>query len=571
MTDPYTSWSTSPFVDDDMKQQLLAMSVEEREDAFYQNLEFGTGGMRGVLGPGTNRLNLLTVRRAAKGIAQYIEKQGESAKERGFVIAFDNRRMSKEFSREVASVVADAGIQVYLYEEPRTTPQLSYSVRALNTFMGMMITASHNPPEYNGLKVYGEDGAQLNLEDAEQVVGTINQLDGPETLEPASLQTFLNSGRIQFIGEKLDQDYKQQVKSVVFDKELFQSTDLRVIFTPLHGASGGTVRSLFEDLGITNRYFVESQMEPDPEFPTVASANPEDHSAFEKAMELGFTKKADLLVAVDPDGDRVGLAVWDGDDYKLLNGNETGALALHFILSQHLQRGTLPSGGVTYKTIVTSELGRVIAKSFGVAMEDVLTGFKFIGEKIRENESDPDYAFLFGYEESYGYLAKPFARDKDAVQLVVLLVEMAASYKEQGMTLLDALDALYSKYGAFKEKLISVTVKGASGAKQIKSALTDVRKNVPETIAGIPVDVIEDYLSQVRKSQVGSEKIELPQADVIKFVLADGTWVCLRPSGTEPKIKYYIGVCKDTKKQAVEHVEYVSRWVESWMKSKLHL
>lgn len=571
MTDPYTSWSTSPFVDDDMKQQLLAMSVEEREDAFYQNLEFGTGGMRGVLGPGTNRLNLLTVRRAAKGIAQYIEKQGESAKERGFVIAFDNRRMSKEFSREVASVVADAGIQVYLYEEPRTTPQLSYSVRALNTFMGMMITASHNPPEYNGLKVYGEDGAQLNLEDAEQVVGTINQLDGPETLEPASFQTFLNSGRIQFIGEKLDQDYQQQVKSVVFDKELFQSTDLKVIFTPLHGASGETVRSLFKDLGITNCYFVESQMEPDPEFPTVASANPEDHSAFEKAMELGFTKKADLLVAVDPDGDRVGLAVWDGDDYKLLNGNETGALALHFILSQHLQRGTLPSGGVTYKTIVTSELGRVIAKSFGVAMEDVLTGFKFIGEKIRENESDPDYAFLFGYEESYGYLAKPFARDKDAVQLVVLLVEMAASYKEQGMTLLDALDALYSKYGAFKEKLISVTVKGASGAKQIKSALTDVRKNVPETIAGIPVDVTEDYLSQVRKSHVGSEKIQLPQADVIKFVLADGTWVCLRPSGTEPKIKYYIGVCKDTKKQAVEHVEYVSHWVESWMKSKLHL
>lgn len=571
MTDPYTSWSTSPFVDDDMKQQLQAMSVEEREDAFYQNLEFGTGGMRGVLGPGTNRLNLLTVRRAAKGIAQYIKKQGESSKERGFVIAFDNRRMSKEFSREVASVVAEAGVRVYLYEEPRTTPQLSYSVRTLNTFMGMMITASHNPPEYNGLKVYGEDGAQLNLEDAEQVVDTINQLDGPETLEPASFQTFLNSGRIQFIGEKLDQDYQQQVKSVVFDKELFQSTDLRVVFTPLHGASGGTVRSLLEDLGITNRYFVDSQMEPDTEFPSVASANPEDQSAFEKAMEIGVTKQADLLVAVDPDGDRVGLAVWDGNDYKLLNGNETGALALHFILSQHQQRGTLPSGGVAYKTIVTSELGRVIAESFGVAMEDVLTGFKFIGEKIREKESNPDYTFLFGYEESYGYLAKPFARDKDAVQLVILLVEMAAYYKDKGMTLLDALDALYSKYGAFKEKLISVTVKGASGAKQIKSALTDVRKNVPETIAGIPVVVTEDYLSQVRKSQVSSEKIELPQADVIKFVLADGTWVCLRPSGTEPKIKYYIGVCKDTKKQAVEHVEYVSHWVESWMKSKLHL
>lgn len=571
MTDPYTSWSTSPFVDDNMKQQLRAMSVEEREDAFYQNLEFGTGGMRGVLGPGTNRLNLLTVRRAARGIAQYIELQGESSKKRGFVIAFDNRRMSKEFSCEVASVLAAAGIRIYLYEEPRTTPQLSYSVRTLNTFMGMMITASHNPPEYNGLKVYGEDGAQLNLEDAEQVVETINRVAAPETLEPSSFQTFLNSGRIQFIGEKLDQDYQQDVKSVVFDQKLLQSTDLKVVFTPLHGASGGTVRSLLENLGVKNRYFVESQMEPDTEFPTVVSANPEDHSAFEKAMELGVAKQAELLVAVDPDGDRVGLAVWDGDDYKLLNGNETGALALYFILSQHEQRGTLPPGGVTYKTIVTSELGRVIAESFGVAMEDVLTGFKFIGEKIRQNEMNPDYTFLFGYEESYGYLAKPFARDKDAVQLVVLLVEMAAYYKEQEMTLVDALDELYSKYGAFKEKLVSVTVKGITGAKQIKLALEDVRKHAPEMIAGIPVDVIEDYLSQVRKSQHGLEKLQLPQADVIKFVLTDGTWVCLRPSGTEPKIKYYIGVRKDSKEQAFKHVEIVSNWVESWMKTKLEL
>lgn len=571
MTDPYTSWSTSPFVDEDMKQQLQAMSLEERQDAFYQNLEFGTGGMRGVLGPGTNRLNLLTVRRAARGIAQYIETHGEAAKQRGFVIAFDNRRMSKEFSREVASVVADAGVRVYLYEEPRTTPQLSYSVRSLNTFMGMMITASHNPPEYNGLKVYGEDGAQLNLEDAKQVVDTINQLDGAETLEPASFQTYLNSGRIQFIGEKLDQEYQQQVKTVVFDKELFQTTDLRVVFTPLHGASGGTVRSLMEDLGITNRYFVESQMEPDPEFPTVVSANPEDHSAFEKAMELGTAKQAELLIAVDPDGDRVGLAIFDGQEYKLLNGNETGALALHFVLSQHQQRGTLPSRGVAYKTIVTSELGRVIAESFGVEMEDVLTGFKFIGEKIRENEANPDYTFLFGYEESYGYLAKSFARDKDAVQLVVLLVEMAAYYKQKGMTLLDALDSLYTKYGAFKEKLISVTVKGAGGAQQIKHALEDVRKNPPEAIAGISVEVIEDYLSQVRKSQQGSEKLHLPEADVIKFMLTDGTWVCLRPSGTEPKVKYYIGVRKDSKEQALKNVEIVSDWVESWMKTKLEL
>jgi len=567
----YESWLASSSIDEAMKQELREMTKEQIEDAFFQDLAFGTGGMRGVLGAGTNRLNVATVRRAAHGIANYISSQGEEAKRRGFVIAFDNRRMSKEFSQEVASVLGSNGIQVYLYEQPRTTPQLSFSIRQLNCFMGMMITASHNPPEYNGLKVYGEDGAQLNLEDAERVVAAIQQVAAPETISSLSFSESLRDASIQYVGQTLDEAYQQQVASVVFDLESLQKTTLKTIFTPLHGASGSTVRALQDKLAIPHFSFVEAQMEPDSEFSTLTSANPEDESAFALAIEQGIAQQTDLLIAVDPDGDRVGLAVWTGSSYQLLNGNETGALVLHFILSQHQQQGTLPTNGIVYKTIVTSEMGRMIAKSFGVTTEDVLTGFKFIGEKIREIEHDSSYKFLFGYEESYGYLAKPFARDKDAIQLVVLLTEMAAYYHAQSMTLVEALDALYETYGVFKEKLISVTIKGMSGAAQIQQALQSVRKEQLTQMADSQVIHFEDYLSQVRKSQEEQEQLTLPSADVLKFVLSDGTWVCLRPSGTEPKIKYYIGVQKNTATEAQTRLNEVGEWVNGWMELKLKL
>lgn len=571
MADSYSAWLDSENVMSSMKQQLRQMSESEREDAFYQNLEFGTGGMRGIIGPGTNRMNLLTVRRAAHGIAVCIRNQGQSAMDRGFVIAFDNRRMSKEFSKEVAAILASYGIRVYLYSEPRTTPQLSFSIRELQTSMGMMITASHNPPEYNGLKVYGQDGAQLNLEDAEQVISTIDKVAGPEELAEIDFNQFNKSGLIHYLGEELDREYQNNVKEIVFTNARLSSTDLKVIFTPLHGASGSTIRTLVDELAIPHFSYVEAQMQPDSEFPTLTSANPEDEEAFGMAINQGMSEKADLLIAVDPDGDRVGLAAWDGRKYHLLNGNETGALALHFVLSQMKSQGTLPEDGRVFKTIVTSEMGRAIAKSFGVETEDVLTGFKFIGEKIRENEKDNTFTYLFGYEESYGYLVKPFARDKDAIQMVILLTEMAAFYHQQGKTLLDGLNELYQLVGVYKESLVAITVPGATGAIKIQQALQSVRSNPPEMIAYCPVIRFEDYLSQVRMDQGTTHQLTLPKANVLKFVLEDGTWVCLRPSGTEPKIKYYIGVQSETIELANSKLQSVIEWVKRWMELKLNV
>lgn len=566
MNELYNRWLESEALDEELLLELLGMSDEQKFDAFYQELEFGTGGMRGVIGAGTNRLNILTVRRVAHGIAAYIQSLAPEESEKGFVIAYDNRRKSPEFAAEVAAVLSDCKIEVYLYAEPRTTPQLSFSVRELGCSMGMMITASHNPPEYNGLKIYGPDGAQLNLEDAEKVVASIQQIGAPESLEAP---TYANKS-VTKIGEELDTRYCSQVETVLFDKEKLQSTSLRTVFTPLHGASGSTVRKIVDNLQIPNFTYVEEQMKPDGEFPTLTSANPEDESAFELAIQYGKHHQSDLLIAVDPDGDRVGLAVWHQGSYRLLNGNETGALALHFILSQHQKAGTLPEHGYIYKTIVTSEMGRAIGESFGMTVEDVLTGFKFIGEKIRENENDPSYEFLFGYEESYGYLAKDFARDKDAIQLVFVLTEMANYYLERGMTLLDGLEELYETYGVFKEKLISVTVKGATGAEKISKALETVRQEEPFELVNSEVLYIEDYLSQVQKSRIGLKQLSLPKANVLKFVLSDGTWVCLRPSGTEPKIKYYIGVHKSTIEEATTRLNEVASWVNSWMEMKLN-
>lgn len=562
-------WLSAAAVSDELKQEIQEMTENQQTDAFYQHLAFGTGGMRGVLGAGTNRMNVMTVRRAAYGIATYIKKQGQEWMDRGFVIAFDNRRQSLEFSREVASVLAAFGITVYVYEEPRTTPQLSFSVRELGTAMGMMITASHNPPEYNGLKVYGEDGAQLNLEDAERLIEVISSVGEPEEFKGHSFEQGIKEGKIELVGKELDEKYQSAVHGVVFSAERLKSTDLRIVFTPLHGASGSTVQSISEHFGIPHFSYVSEQMTPDSEFPTVRSANPEEQDAFDYAIRQGEKEEADILIAVDPDGDRVGLAVKHNNRYQLLNGNETGALALDFILKQLQERNALPANGKVFKTIVTSEMGRVIAASYGIETEDVLTGFKFIGEKIRDNEHNAEFTFIFGYEESYGYLAHPFARDKDAVQMVFILSEMAAYYKQQGMTLFDALDALYQKHGVFKERLISVTVPGVAGAENIRKALAEVRMEPPLEIASTSVVKIEDYLSQVQKAYEIESPLTLPQADVIKIFLQDNTWICLRPSGTEPKIKYYVGATQDTVEAAERRVKEVGDWIEGWMKVKL--
>ncbi|MDN7247363.1 phospho-sugar mutase [Planococcus shenhongbingii] len=546
-------WLEHDKLDEQTKESLTLLKDDEKlaEDAFYQDLVFGTGGMRGEIGPGTNRMNVYTVRKASQGIANYIKENGEQAMARGMVIAYDSRRMSPEFAQEAARTFAANGIHTYLYSGPRTTPQLSFSVRYLNAFMGIVITASHNPPEYNGYKVYGEDGAQLNLEDADRVIEYVSKVEDELNIVNDTYQQDL----LVTIDEKLDQAYITNALTV----QEHSASPISAVFTPLHGASGATVKRLLEAAGYDGITYVKEQMEPDGEFPTVKSPNPEEASAFEMAQVYGKDNGADLLMAVDPDGDRVGIAVWSGSHYELLSGNQTGAILIEYVLRQKQKKATLPENGRIFKTIVTSEFGRVIADSYGVDCVDVLTGFKFIGEKLKENDSTKEFEFLFGYEESYGYLIRDFARDKDAVQAVLLLVEAAAYYKTQGQSLHDVLIELYGRFGWYRESLVSVTKKGVEGAREIQNLLAGMREKPLQAIAGIPVVSIEDYETQNRifVDLNTDEKIELPQANVIKYFLKDGSWVCLRPSGTEPKVKYYFGVFADTEQESDEKLELI--------------
>lgn len=547
-------WLDYPGLDEETRSSLTLLQDDEKlaEDAFYQDLTFGTGGMRGEIGPGTNRMNVYTVRKASQGIADYIKSNGEEAMARGIVIAYDSRRMSPEFAEEAAKTFASNGIHAYLYSGTRTTPQLSFSVRYLHAFMGVVITASHNPPEYNGYKVYGEDGAQLNLEDADRVIEFVSNVEN----ELAISNEGFNAELLVMLDEKLDQAYITNALTV---REQDQAMPIQAVFTPLHGASGGTVKRLLEEAGYNDISFVEEQMQPDGEFPTVTSPNPEEAGAFELAKEYGKKAGADLLVAVDPDGDRVGIAISNGDHYELLSGNQTGAILIEYLLSQKKAKGTLPENGRIFKTIVTSEFGRAVGEAYGVKTEDVLTGFKFIGEKLRENDSSKEFTYLFGYEESYGYLIRDFARDKDAVQAVLLLVEAAAFYKTQGKNLRDVLVDLYNRHGWYRESLVSVTKKGADGAREIQALLSGMRKAPLQSIAGISVASIEDYETQNRifTDLDKNEKIELPQANVLKYFLEDGSWICLRPSGTEPKVKFYFSVKGKTEQESDEKLELI--------------
>ncbi|MER2170895.1 MAG: phospho-sugar mutase [Psychrobacillus psychrodurans] len=538
----FDQWNNFSELESNWKEDLQLLTKDERkmEDAFYRDLEFGTGGMRGEIGAGTNRINTYTVRKATTGLASYIKGAGAEAMERGVVIAYDSRRYSPEFALEAANTLASNGIKAYLFNEPRTTPQLSFSVRHLHAFMGIVITASHNPPEYNGYKVYGEDGAQLNLEDAEVVIQHVNDAGDAIHIDQRNPDKKL----VIQLDEIMDQAYMDALKTVQENGEFASSSDLKVVFTPLHGASGKTVKRILSEVGYEHISYVEEQMEPNGDFPTVESPNPEEQSAFEYAIQYGEKNGADILIAVDPDGDRVGIAVKTASKYELLTGNQTGAILIEYLLSQRKAKGNIPANGRVFKTLVTSDLGRVIAEYYGVSTEDVLTGFKFIGEKIKKYEETKEFEFLFGYEESYGYLIKNFARDKDAVQSVLAIIEAASYYKKQGKTLLDVLSQLYERHGFYLEGLRSVTKKGVSGANSIQNLLEQVRVNRITEVAGITVLSQEDYLHSVRTFTDGreTEEIFLPKSNVIKYFLADGSWVCVRPSGTEPKVKYYFGV-----------------------------
>ena len=544
-------WLAFESLEIELKDQLAAIVKNDKqlEDAFYKDLEFGTGGMRGEIGAGTNRMNTYTVRKASQGVADYVKAAGPGAVKKGIVIAYDSRRKSPEFAQEAASTFAKNGIQAYIYDKPRTTPQLSFSVRELGTFMGIVITASHNPPEYNGYKVYGEDGAQLNLKDAEEVISFVQLVGDELAVEAGNYSELVQTGLIQVVGSELDERYLGQVESIQHHFKMPGKENLNVVFSPLHGASGSTIRTLMRNAGYANFTYVEEQMEPNGEFPTVKSPNPEEAGAFELAMKQGKETAADILITADPDGDRVGVAVKQDNDYTLLTGNQTGAILIEYLLTQLKEKGIMPANGRVFKTIVTSDLGRVIAEFHGASTEDVLTGFKFIGEKIHQYQQTKEYKFLFGYEESYGYLIKPFARDKDAIQAVLAVTEAAAYYKMRGKSLIDVLNELYERHGYYFEGLVSVTKKGADGARSIKSLLTNLRERPLKEIAGIAISSQEDYLNQTRTFVDGrnDEKLTLPQADVLKYFLADGSWICVRPSGTEPKIKYYIGVTSPTR------------------------
>lgn len=545
----FSRWLSYAELDAELKEQLENMKQDEKkiEDSFYKNLEFGTGGMRGELGAGTNRLNVYTVRKATQGLAKFIEKLGEEAKKRGVVVAYDSRHKSPEFAMEVAATLGAHGITTYVFESLRPTPVLSFAVRHLHTVSGIVLTASHNPPEYNGYKVYGDDGGQLPPKEADELISYVNAVEDELTVEVADVEQLKADGLLHIIGQEVDDAYAAELNNVIINKEMVKNVgkDLKIVFTPLHGTSNISVRRGLEEIGFTDVTVVKEQELPDPNFSTVKSPNPEEHAAFEYAIRDGEKVGADVLIATDPDADRLGVAVRNHDgEFQVLTGNQTGALMLDYLLSQKKENGTLPANGVVLKTIVTSEIGRTIAKAYGLDTVDTLTGFKFIGEKIKQYEESGQYEFQFGYEESYGYLIRPFCRDKDAVQSVLFACEVAAYYKSQGKTLYDGLLEVFAKYGFFREDLVSLTLKGKDGAEQIQEMMATFRENPPTEVAGLTVVAVEDYKASIVTSlQDGhKEEIHLPKSNVLKYQLEDGSWFCLRPSGTEPKIKFYFGV-----------------------------
>ncbi|CEE00357.1 Phosphoglucomutase [Caldibacillus thermoamylovorans] len=542
-------WLNNESLDGDLKEQLYKLKEDEKslEELFYKNLEFGTGGMRGEIGPGTNRMNIYTIRKASEGLAQYLLSKGEESAKRGVVISYDSRHMSPEFALEVAKTVGKHGIKSYLFSELRPTPELSFAVRHLGAAAGVMVTASHNPPEYNGYKVYGDDGGQLPPKQADALTNFVNSVEDELSIEVTGKEELLANGLLQYIGEDIDQIYLENVAKIQLNKEIVEKVgeELKIVFTPLHGTANKLVQEGLKQFGFKNVTVVKEQEQPDPNFSTVKSPNPEEHAAFELAIKYGKEIDADILLGTDPDSDRLGVAVKNAEgEYQVLTGNQTGAIMLHYLLSQKEEKGLLPENGIVLKTIVTSEIGRAIAESFGIPTFDTLTGFKFIGEKIKEYEKTGKHNFLFGYEESYGYLIGDFVRDKDAVQAAIFAAEVAAFYKAQGKSLYDALMEIFEKYGYYKEALSSLTLKGKDGAEQIANILEEFRSNPPKEIAGIRVTAVEDYKASIRK-QLSNGKlnpISLPKSNVLKYFLEDGSWFCVRPSGTEPKCKFYFAV-----------------------------
>lgn len=554
----YQQWLNEENIPENLKNELKDLNTdpEKCEDAFYAPLEFGTAGMRGILGAGINRMNIFTVRQATEGLARFMDTQDPETKRRGVAIAYDSRHMSPEFAMEAAKTLAKHDIPSFVFESLRPTPELSFAVRYFKAFAGIMITASHNPAAYNGYKVYGEDGGQMPPADADALTKYVRSIENPLKIDVLSDEEVAHSGLINIVGEEVDNAYLKEIKTVTINQELINEMgkELKLVYTPLHGTGKMLGEKALKQAGFEKFVLVPEQAVADPDFTTVKSPNPEEHSAFEYAIRLGEKEGADLLIATDPDADRLGAAVrMPNGDYQVLTGNQLGSIMIHYILEAHQQAGTLPQNASVLKSIVSSELATAIAEKYNTKMFNVLTGFKFIAEKIQQYEEDHSQTFMFGFEESYGYLVKPFVRDKDAIQALVLLAEVAAFYKKQGKTLYDGLQDIFEEFGYFEEKTISVTMSGIEGSGKIKALMAKCREQAPTEFAGIQVAQTEDFKELTRTFADGqTEQLQTPPSDVLKYHLEDGSWIAIRPSGTEPKIKFYLATKATSSSEASE-------------------
>ncbi|MCI8659471.1 MAG: phospho-sugar mutase [Lachnospiraceae bacterium] len=567
VAEQYQLWLESPAFDRDTKEELRALTGNNQEitDRFYRDLEFGTGGLRGILGAGSNRMNIYTVRKATQGLANYINKEKEGR--RGVAIAYDSRRMSFQFAREAALCLAANGIKAYVFESLRPTPELSFALRRLGCIAGIVVTASHNPPEYNGYKVYWEDGAQITAPKDKEIIGEVNAITDYAMALTMDLQKAKDRGLYQVIGKEVDDCYMEELKKLVIHPEVIrqQGKDMKIVYTPLHGTGNLPVRRILAELGFENVYVVSEQELPDGDFPTVSYPNPEDKNAFTLALKLAGQVDADVVLATDPDADRLGIYAKNREtgEYEPFTGNMSGMIILEYMLSQKQEAGQIPTDGAVVTTIVSGKMSRRIAEEYQVDRIETLTGFKYIGEQIKFFEQDHRNEFLFGYEESYGCLVGTHARDKDAVVAVMALCEAAAYYRSQGLTLCQQMERLYEKYGYFHEGLCTITMKGQEGAEKIRDLLERIRKEPPSRIGGYRVEKLRDYDKEIiRDCATRKEKPSgLPKSNVLYFDLEGDAWCCIRPSGTEPKVKFYMGVKGESRKEAEKKLEELTEAV----------
>ena len=570
----FMTWYNYSQLDQELRQELeeIKDSPAEIEERFYKDLEFGTGGLRGIIGAGTNRMNIYTVSKASQGLANFINKAETENQEKKVVIAYDSRHKSKEFALRAALVLANNNVKAYVFEEIAPTPLLSYAVCQLKATAGIVVTASHNPKEYNGYKVYWSHGGQVTDQFANAIISEVTAIENDLEIPAMDLNIALEKGLLEWLDDSILNSYIAKTKSLVINKDLVfkEGHGLNIIYTPLHGTGSIPVARLLMESGFTNLQVVTEQKVPDPDFKTVTYPNPEEKAAFGLALDLALKTKADLIMGTDPDADRIGVLVKDEkNDYALLSGNQLGALLLDYILKMKKAYNSLPNNSIVIKTIVTSTMGVDIAARYGVGYIDVLTGFKYIGEKIAQFQENNEHTFLFGYEESYGFLASDFVRDKDGVQIALITAEMALYYKSQGLTLTDRLEELFEEYGYYQEDLINLNLSGIEGQKRIINIIEHFRKEPPKSLNNLDITLVRDYLSSEEFNLVSGKTatINLPKSNVLHYTLEDNSWLCVRPSGTEPKLKFYVGTKGSSKKEAQgniatikkELLEYVDR------------